>query len=83
MADKKLILTESQMQQLFVNELLTESNIDDILKSRELEKKIKDTTVSAIKNDKDLERKIREIVNKTISELFKVLWMRRDFYKDV
>jgi hypothetical protein len=83
MASKKIILKESQYEQLMINSILTESTVDDILKSREFEKKIKDTIAAAIKNDKTIERKIREIVNKTISELFKVLWMRRDFYKDV
>lgn len=83
MADKKLILTESQFNRIMAESILSESNIDDIVKSRDFEKKVKETVASAIKNDKTIERKIREIVNKTISELFKVLWMRRDFYKDV
>ena len=37
---KKLILSESQFNRLIVNKILAESNVDDIIKSRELEKKI-------------------------------------------
>jgi len=83
---KKLILNESQFNQLIVNKILTESNIDDIIKSRELERKIKDETISAVKNDKELERelekKIKKIVAKSVSELFKVLWQKRTFYEN-
>ena len=83
---KKLILSESQFNQLVINKILTESNIDDVIKSRELERKIKDETISAVKNDKELERelekKIKKIVAKSVSELFKVLWQKRTFYEN-
>ena len=83
---KKLILSESQFNQLVINKILTESNIDDVIKSRELERKIKDETISAVKNDKELERelekKIKKIVAKSVSELFKVLWQKRVFYEN-
>ena len=83
---KKLILSESQFNQLVINKILTESNIDDVIKSRELERKIKDETISAVKNDKELERelekKIKKIVAKSVSELFKVLWQKRAFYEN-
>ncbi len=83
---KKLILSESQFNRLIVNKILTESNVDDIIKSRELEKKIKDETISAVKNDKqlekELEKKIKKIVAKSVSELFKVLWQKRMFYEN-
>ena len=82
---KKLILSESQFNRLIVNKILAESNIDDVIKSRELERKIKDETISAVKNDKELERelekKIKKIVAKSVSELFKVLWQKRTFYE--
>ena len=83
---KKLILSESQFNRLIVNKILAESNIDDVIKSRELERKIKDETISAVKNDKELERelekKIKKIVAKSVSELFKVLWQKRTFYEN-
>lgn len=83
---KKLILSESQFNRLIVNKILAESNVDDIIKSRELEKKIKDETISAVKNDKqlekELEKKIKKIVAKSVSELFKVLWQKRMFYEN-
>ena len=83
---KKLILSESQFNRLIVNKILAESNIDDVIKSRELERKIKDETISAVKNDKELERelekKIKKIVAKSVSELFKVLWQKRAFYEN-
>ena len=73
---KKLIINESQLERL----VLSESNIDDLLKSRELEKKIKDVAGNAIKNDKQLEKTVKEIVGKTIKELFRTLWQRNNFY---
>lgn len=83
---KKLILNESQFNRLIVNKILAESNVDDIIKSREFEKKIKDETISAVKNDKqlekELEKKIKKIVAKSVSELFKVLWQKRTFYEN-
>lgn len=84
---KKLILNESQYEQLMINSILTESNVDDVLRSRELEKKIKDTVAAAIKNDKslekDLEKKVKKVVTNCVSELFKTLWQRRSFYENM
>ena len=76
---KKIIINESQLERL----ILSESNVDDLLKSRELEKKIKDVAGNAIKNDKELEKKIKQIVGKTIKELFKTLWQRNMFWENV
>lgn len=73
---KKLIINESQLERL----ILSESNVDDLLKSRELEKKIKDVAGDAIKNNKQLEKLVKEIVGKTLKEFFKVLWQRNNFY---
>lgn len=82
---KRLIINESQFNQLIINGILTESNFDEILKSHELEKKIKDVTSSAIKNDKGLEReleeKVRKVVAKSVSELFKTLWQKKCFWE--
>ena len=87
MASKKIILKESQYEQLMINSILTESTVDDILKSREFEKKIKDTIAVAIKNDKslekDLEKKVKKVVTNCVSELFKTLWQRRSFYENM
>lgn len=86
MANKKIILSESQYEQLVINSILTESNVDDIIRSRDFEKKIKDTVADAIKNDKslekDLEKRIKKIVAKSVSELFRVLWQRKNFYEN-
>jgi len=83
---KRVILNESQYEQLMINSLLIESNIDDMLKNRDFEKKIKDIVSTAIKNDKgiekDLEKRVKKIVAKSVSELFKVLWQRRQFYEN-
>ena len=87
MASKKIILKESQYEQLMINSILTESTVDDILKSREFEKKIKDAIAAAIKNDKslekDLEKKVKKVVTNCVSELFKTLWQRRSFYENM
>lgn len=87
MADKKLILTESQFNRIMAESILSESNIDDIVKSRDFEKKVKETVASAIKNDKtiekDLEQKVKKVVVNCVSELFKTLWQRKSFYENM
>jgi len=83
---KRLILNESQFNQLIANEILTESSNSDIFKSSEFEKRVKDIVTSTIKNDKqsekELEKKVREIVAKTVNIFFRTLWQRSNFYED-
>ena len=84
MKEKKIIISEQMAKRLLAESVILEN--EDILKSRELEKKIKDITKDTIKNDKqldkDMEKKVRNIVAKTVNTLFRTLWQRRNFYED-
>lgn len=83
---KKIIINEAIAKKLMEESIITESNVDDVVKSRELEKKIKDTMKDSLKNDKqferDLEKKVRAIVAASVNTLFRTLWQRRNFYED-
>ena len=59
--------------------IVNESNVTDIISSHEFEKKIKDT----IKNDKDFEKEVKKIIADALSETFKTLWQRNQFWKDM
>lgn len=81
MSNKTVIITESM-----ANRLLNEAAADDVLKSRDFEKKVKDIITATLKDDKPtekaMEKKIRKIVASCVNNLFRTLWMRRNFYED-
>lgn len=78
---RKLIINESEARMLISRSILEEAS-NDILKSKEF----KDAVVSAIKNNRDFsnatEKEVKEIVSKCVSELFKTLWQRNNFWRD-
>jgi hypothetical protein len=80
MAGKKVIVTESQMKQLVVNEVISKADIDSIVNDRDF----KDAVAKAMKNnrdaDKDLEKKVRKIVADSVKTLFRGLWERNNFW---
>lgn len=78
---KKVIVSESMAKKLVMEGIITEGNIDDILKNQEFNKKVKDIAKDAIKNDKELEKQVKKIVAKSVDTLFKVLWQRSAFYQ--
>lgn len=78
---KKVIVSESMAKKLVMEGIITEGNIDDILKNQEFNKKVKDIAKDAIKNDKELEKQVKKIVAKSVDTLFKVLWQRSGFYQ--
>lgn len=86
MEGKKVIISESMADRLVVEGIIAESNMDDLLRSNALEKKIKSTVKDAIKDDKqtekELEKKVRAIVAKSVNTLFRTLWMRKNFFED-
>lgn len=80
MAGKKVIVTESQMKQLVVNEVISKADIDFIVNDRDF----KDAVAKAMKNnrdaDKDLEKKVRKIVADSVKVLFRGFWERNNFW---
>lgn len=73
---KKVIISESTAKRLLAEGIIAEANVDDILSSRELTKKVKDITVDTVKKDKEIEKEIKKIVVTSVEKLFKTLWQR-------
>lgn len=84
MSSKKIIISESAFKKMAMRKMLSESTVDDIVNSRDFEKKVKTVIDNAIKNDrdikKDLEKEIKKIIADSLSETFKTLWQRKDFW---
>lgn len=80
MAGKKIIINESQMEQLVINEIMSKTDISTLLNSSDF----KDAVSKAVKNDRDvnneLERKVRKIVADSVKTLFRGLWERNNFW---
>ena len=66
---KKIIITESQLEQSMSNLLIEELDKDDI--------------VDMFKKNRDFEKRVKEISAGVVSELFRILWQRRAFYDDI
>jgi len=68
-----------------LNEELTKSEQKTlqsfVLDSKELEKKIEKIVKDRIKSDKALEDKILEITRNVLTQLYKTLWIRRNFWR--
>ena len=79
MAGKKIIISESQMEQLVINEIMSKSDIASLDNTD-----FKDAVYKAVKNnrdaDKDLEKKVRKIVADSVKVLFRGLWERNNFW---
>jgi BMFP domain-containing protein YqiC len=71
---KKVIISESHFKRL-----LTEENK---LSKDEVSKVMRDLLKTDRNVQKDIEKKVREIVAATVNTLFRTLWQRRNFYED-
>ena len=75
---KKIFINESTMKKIVAYQILEEVG----LSKSDVESIVKD----AIKNDrqlnKDIEKKVKNIVADCVNMLFKTLWQRRNFYED-
>lgn len=75
---RKVIINEEMMKAIIANQILEENGIS----RSEIISAVKD----ALKNDssvnKDLEKKVRELVASSVNTLFRTLWQRRNFYED-
>lgn len=80
MAGKKIIISESQMNQLVMEEVMSKADIASLADNKDF----KDAIVKAMKNnrdaDKDLEKKVRKIVADSVKVLFRGLWERNNFW---
>lgn len=75
---RKVIINEEMMKAIIANQILEENGIS--------RSEIISTVKDALKNDssvnKDLEKKVRELVASSVNTLFRTLWQRRNFYED-
>ena len=80
MAGKKVIISESMMQRLMVEEIMSKADIAALGDNRDF----KDAVNKALKNnrevDKELEKKVRQIVADSVKVLFRGLWERNNFW---
>ena len=80
MAGKKVIIGEEMMQRLVVEEIMSKADIAALGDNRDF----KDAVNKALKNnreaDKELEKKVRQIVADSVKVLFRGLWERNNFW---
>ncbi len=75
---KKVIISESMFAKILANNLLEEAN----LSKEDVTKIVKDSFKNDRELNKNVEKKVKELVAKTINTLFRTLWQRRNFYED-
>ena len=73
---KKIIVNEETFKALVKQRIIEEANIT----YSELNGKVKSAVSDAIKNDRELEKKIKKIVADSVSLVFKTLWQRDNFW---
>ena len=73
------------MNRLIAESILNESNVSDIVNSNEFKSRLKDAVNDAIKSNKDvektIEKEVKKIIADSLSEVFKTLWQRKDFWQ--
>jgi hypothetical protein len=80
---KKIIINESTLKRLMFEEYINKNDIPSIIKNNpEVKRSIDDIVKSSLKDDKEIEKKVKEIVAKAVNTLFKTLWQRSNFYED-
>ena len=68
---KRVKLTEEQIRRLVTEEFVEKS---------ELDKKVKSEISNAIKHDKDLETRVKNIAADVVKNLFRALWQKNNLY---
>ena len=85
--------TEDDMVAETLNEELTRTDKSDIkkmiskeieatLKSKKFKDKVSDEVTKDVKKNKELEKVVVEITRNVVTQLYKVLWMRRTFWRN-
>ena len=75
---KKVIINESTLKKAIASQLLEEAG----LSKSDVENIVKSTFKSDRQFNKDIEKKVKDIVANCVNTLFKTLWQRRNFYED-
>lgn len=82
---KKVIIKENVVNRLIAESILSESSVSDIVNSSEFKSRLKDAVSDAIKSNKDvektIEKEVKKIIADSLSEVFKTLWQRKDFWQ--
>lgn len=75
---KKVIINESILKKAIASQLLEEAG----LSKSDVENIVKSTFKSDRQFNKDIEKKVKDIVANCVNTLFKTLWQRRNFYEN-
>ena len=75
---KKVIINESTLKKAIASQLLEEAG----LSKTDVENIVKNTFKSGRQFNKDIEKKVKDIVANCVNTLFKTLWQRRNFYEN-
>ena len=75
---KKVIVNESTLKKAIASQLLEEAG----LSKTDVENIVKSTIESDRQLNKDIEKKVKDIVANCVNTLFKTLWQRRNFYEN-
>lgn len=75
---KKVIINESTLKKAIASQLLEEAG----LSKSDVENIVKSTFKSDCQFNKDIEKKVKDIVANCVNTLFKTLWQRRNFYEN-
>jgi Ni,Fe-hydrogenase III component G len=69
----------------FLNEDITEKELEaklkELMNSKELTTKIKGVVDKEVKSDKELENMVVDITRNALTQLFKTLWTKRNFWQ--
>ena len=75
---KKVVINESTLKKAIASQLLEEAG----LSKTDVENIVKNTFKSDRQFNKDIEKKVKDIVANCVNTLFKTLWQRRNFYEN-
>ena len=75
---KKVIINESTLKKAIASQLLEEAG----LSKTDVENIVKSTIKSDRQLNKDIEKRVKDIVANCVNTLFKTLWQRRNFYEN-
>ena len=75
---KKVIINESTLKKAIASQLLEEAG----LSKSDVENIVKSTFKSDRQFNKDIVKKVKDIVANCVNTLFKTLWLRRNFYEN-
>ena len=69
-----------------INEDLSKSDVDKALKkyidTNEFKSKIEKIIKDRLKNEKEIEDKIVDITKNVLTQLYKTLWIKKDFWRN-